>query len=292
MAGIVDNSVALPDDVGELDDPTEFCDAFWQHVTRTAPAFRPWPSDGDFLEQAIEPACPTSGACYLRLDLLGQRCVMELARRSDDGALRGRVLLAAEIDVPRAPTTAMDDPRRVAQFHLGFRAEQYAGSVHCFWQPPRAFFGRLKGLRDLAEQLRGSHLTPRAREATKSYDAKVHAAWAAQAARSPRHLAVQPDNILDCGAYRRQLAAIGYPPHVVVLRRAPGSREPEELLNFPIDDAAAIVDVYLDLFHEYPTAAFWLTLVATRGAEPYSFAVAPAAPGAWPPPPPPPPGGA
>ena len=75
-----------------------------------------------------------------------------------------------------------------------------------------------------------------------------------------------------------------------MLRRAPGAREPEELLNFPIDDAAAIVDVYLDLFHEYPTAAFWLTLVATRGAEPYSFAVAPAAPGAWPPPPPPPSG--
>ena len=87
MAAIVDNSVALPDDVGELDDPTEFCDAFWQHVTRTAPAFRPWPSDGDFLEQAIEPACPTSGACYLRLDLLGQRCVMEL---------RGQVLSCSD----------------------------------------------------------------------------------------------------------------------------------------------------------------------------------------------------
>ena len=274
MAALVDDQTALPAEIGELDDATEFCEAYWRHLTKAAPLLKPWPAEGDFLE-ALEPECPRQGVCYLRLDLLSERCLVQLVRR-EDGTLRARVFLAREIDVPRRPTTIMDDARRVAKFHLGFRAEQWVSSLHCHWQAPREFFGRLKGLKILAEKLRDQHLVQCARQKTRSYDTEVHAAWVRAACEGD--LAVQPENVLDCGAYRQRLAEIGYPPHAVVLGRAASGRgEATELVHFPIDDAVAIVDVFLDLFHEYPGPAFWLNMIATRGEgrASYSYAIAP-----------------
>ena len=140
----IDESELLPRDLGDLDDTNEFADAFWARATKEKMAWGPWPS-------SIWAACAKHNRSVLSLKVLDQRVTVEFA------AERSRVLLAREIAMP-APSS---DKRRVAPFHAGFRALQWASSPYCLQLHGgdlREYFGKLTALRDCCATLKGESL--------------------------------------------------------------------------------------------------------------------------------------
>ena len=87
----------------------------------------------------------------LSLKVLDQRVTVEFSEESS------RVLLAREIAMPASSS----DERRVAQFHEGYRALQWASSPYCLQLNGgdlREYFGKLTALRDCCATLKGESL--------------------------------------------------------------------------------------------------------------------------------------
>ena len=133
----IDESELLPRDLGDLDDTNEFADAFWARATKEKMIWSKWPG-------SLWAACAKHERSVLSLKVLDQRVTVEFE------AERSRVLLAREIAMPASSS----DERRVAQFHEGYRALQWASSPYCLQLNGgdlREYFGKLTALKDLRD---------------------------------------------------------------------------------------------------------------------------------------------
>lgn len=243
-------------DLGELDDAAEFADAFVKRaIGKRKLVEKKWPESMVKALDAAAPPHPTRAVCDLRI--LAQRGVLELDRSAGaDGTLRARLLLAREIAMPRGPSKLMDDPRRIARFHLGFRACQWAASPHCAWRegPDLASIcGEIGALRNVSARLRERDLVPQIETLAGGVSVS---SWVDTQLK--RTLAVQPPDVTDCDDYKQRLSSMGYPPHAVVVAYDKRTRTTETLLHVPLDAAASFVDVFMDVFHEAPGAADYL----------------------------------
>ena len=140
----IDESELLPRDLGDLDDTNEFADAFWARATKEKMAWSKWPG-------SLWAACAKHERSVLSLKVLDQRVTVEFTEESS------RVLLAREIAMP-APSS---DKRRVAPFHEGYRALQWASSPYCLQLNGgdlREYFGKLTALKDCCATLKGESL--------------------------------------------------------------------------------------------------------------------------------------
>ena len=246
----IDESELLPRDLGDLDDANEFADAFWERATKEKMAWSKWPG-------SLWAACAKHNRSVLSLKVLDQRVTVEFTEE------RSRVLLAREIAMP----ATSNDTRRVAQFHAGFRALQWASSSHCRvfdGGDLREYFGKLTALRDCCATLKGESLIDDEDEVAK---------WAANNV-GRAQLTVQPPDALDCDDYQRKMTAINCPPHVIVASYDPVKRKTTTLCRLPLKGAKAVADLYMDVLHEVPSPRDWLKAVCPDGSWEFSVAAA------------------
>ena len=246
----IDESELLPRDLGDLDDTNEFADAFWSAATKEKMAWSTWPG-------SLWAACAKHERSVLSLKVLDQRVTVEFTEESS------RVLLAREIAMP-APSS---DKRRVAPFHEGYRALQWASSPYCLQLHGgdlREYFGKLTALKDCCATLRGESLIDDEDEVAK---------WATNNV-GRAQLTVQPPDALDCDDYQRKMTAINCPPHVIVASYDPVKRKTTTLCRLPLKGAKAVADLYLDVLHEVPSPRDWLRAVCPDGSWEFSVAAA------------------
>ena len=247
----IDESELLPRELGDLDDTNEFADAFWARATKEKMAWNQWPG-------SLWAACAKHERSVLSLKVLDQRVTVEFE------AERSRVLLAREIAMPASSS----DERRVAQFHEGYRALQWASSPYCLQLNGgdlREYFGKLTALRDCCATLKGESLIDDEDEVAKWASSNVGRA----------QLTVQPPDVLDCADYQRKMTAINCPPHVIVASYDPVKRKTTTLCRLPLKGAKAVADLYMDVLHEVPSPRDWLKAVCPEAS--WEFAVAAAA---------------
>ena len=246
----IDESELLPRDLGDLDDTNEFADAFWARATKEKINWSKWPG-------SLWAACAKHERSVLSLKVLDQRVTVEFE------AERSRVLLAREIAMPASSS----DERRVAQFHEGYRALQWASSPYCLQLNGgdlREYFGKLTALKDCCATLRGESLID---------DEALIAKWAsANVGRA--QLTVQPPDVLDCADYQRKMEAINCPPHVIVATYDPVKRTTTTLCRLPLKGAKAVADLYMDVLHEVPSPRDWLKAVCPEASWEFSVAAA------------------
>lgn len=251
-AAAADEAALLPTDLGDLDDAAEFADAFWARATSVEMAWAPWPG-------SLWATCSRFERAVLSLRVLDQRVTVDFQ------AAASRVLLAREIEMPAASS----DHRRVAQFHGGFRALQWASSSHfraLDGGDLREYFGKLTALRDCCETLRlGPALDASSKGEALVDDMALVEQWA-KADVGRARLTVQPPDVLDCAAYEKNLGAIGCPPHVIVATFDPVKRATTTLCRLPLRGAKAVADLYMDVLHEAPSSRDWLRVVAPTGS--------------------------
>jgi hypothetical protein len=193
----------------------------------------------------------------LSLKVLDQRVTVEFQSE------RSRVLLAREIAMP--PPSS--DKRRVAPFHAGFRALQWASSPYCLQLNGgdlREYFGKLTALKDCCATLKGESLID---------DEALIAKWASSNV-GRAQLTVQPPDALDCDDYQRKMTAINCPPHVIVASYDPVKRKTTTLCRLPLKGAKAVADLYMDVLHEVPSPRDWLRAVCPDGSWEFSVAAA------------------
>ena len=246
----IDETELLPRDLGDLDDTNEFADAFWARATKEKMAWSTWPG-------SLWAACAKHERSVLSLKVLDQRVTVEFTEE------RSRVLLAREIAMP-APSS---DQRRVAPFHAGFRALQWASSSFCRvfdGGDLREYFGKLTALRDCCATLKGESLIDDESEVAK---------WATNNV-GRAQLTVQPPDALDCDDYQRKMTAINCPPHVIVASYDPVKRKTTTLCRLPLKGAKAVADLYMDVLHEVPSPRDWLRAVCPDGSWEFSAAAA------------------
>ena len=246
----IDESELLPRDLGDLDDANEFADAFWERATKEKMVWGKWPG-------SLWAACAKHERSVLSLKVLDQRVTVAFTEESS------RVLLAREIAMP-APSS---DKRRVAPFHEGYRALQWASSPYCLQLNGgdlREYFGKLTALRDCCATLKGESLID---------DEDAVAKWATNNV-GRAQLTVQPPDALDCDDYARKMAAINCPPHVIVAFYDPAKRATTTLCRLPSKGAKAVADLYMDVLHEVPSPRDWLKAVCPDGSWEFSVAAA------------------
>jgi hypothetical protein len=246
----IDESELLPRDLGDLDDTNEVADAFWERATKEKMIWSKWPG-------SLWAACAKHNRSVLSLKVLDQRVTVEFE------AERSRVLLAREIAMPASSS----DTRRVAQFHEGYRALQWASSPYCLQLNGgdlREYFGKLTALKDCCATLRGESLIDDEDEVAKWASSNVGRA----------QLTVQPPDVLDCADYQRKMEAINCPPHVIVASYDPVKRKTTTLCRLPLKGAKAVADLYMDVLHEVPSPRDWLKAVCPEASWEFSVAAA------------------
>lgn len=280
--------------LGSMDNCTEFAGALFKMLTGVAVGGR-LPNGGTFVKGAQpigasglfdellanRPRAGRRGACYLSLAQLGHALVLETAVDAR-GELRARPFSAWVFDGGGGELNqggvALDrDQRRVQRKAgaQGYTASEWAAGARCRWmreQELRAWCARLQQLRERVRVLVEEHLRHGA-PPELSLARRRHWAATLVAGCGEEGLMMQPTNVLDkeqVEDYKRQLRRSGHGDrlHCVVFR-LPGGQlaSAEQLVDFPLTDAAPIADALCELFGEHASAFVWLRMVEFEAVE-------------------------